>query len=74
MDRKGRRVFCAKFDRKPKWGRRHNITTPISATEDTTWAYDDVHLASRFNSGDEKYFNDEDNATYDEGSFEDDYY
>jgi len=72
MDRKGRRVFCAKFDRKPKWSRRHNITAPISAAEVTTWADDDVHLAARFNSGDEEYFNDEDDATY-EGSFEDDY-
>lgn len=26
QDRKGSRVFCAKFDRNPKWGQRHNVS------------------------------------------------
>lgn len=62
MDRKGRRVFCAKFDRIPKWGHRHNITMPksISATE---FPIDDesIQLVSRFFSGEDgKDSNDED--------------
>lgn len=69
-DRKGYRVFCAKFDRNPKWGHRHGITTPtsISATEVPTWDDDEsIQLVSRFYSGendDEKYFNDENDTTY----------
>lgn len=62
MDRKGRRIFCAKFDRIPKWGHRHNITMPksISATE---FPIDDesIQLVSRFFSGEDgKDSNDED--------------
>ncbi|XP_071564919.1 phospholipase A2-like [Temnothorax nylanderi] len=64
MDRKGRRVFCAKFDRvDPKSGHRHNITTPktISATEVSTWDdEDDEYTLSRFSSKD-----DEDDTIYD---------
>lgn len=34
QDRKGRRIFCAKFDRNPKWRRRHgNVTQSVSTTE-----------------------------------------
>lgn len=77
MDRKGRRVFCAKFDRIPKWGHRHNTTMPqsTSATEFPIKADDEtVQLISRFYSGeDEEDLNDdydgedlnyEDNAIY----------
>lgn len=69
MDRKDRRVFCAKFDRIPKWG-QHNITTPelISATKLSTWDDDEsIQLVSRFYSGEDgKYFNDNGNEDYEE--------
>ncbi|GAB1865748.1 phospholipase A2 [Camponotus japonicus] len=45
MDRKGRRVFCAKFDQNPKWGQRHNVTSPhrsIYVDELLTWPDDEV--------------------------------
>ncbi|KAG5335922.1 PA2 Phospholipase, partial [Acromyrmex charruanus] len=79
MDRKGHRVFCAKFERNPKWGHRHNITTSklIPATELSTWDNDEsIQIASRFYSGkDEEYSNDEDDINYDENyaSIEDNY-
>lgn len=68
MDRKGRRVFCAKFDREPKWGHRHNTTTGSSfTTKVSTWDDDEsIQLVSRFYPKDDrKYFeysNDEDDA------------
>lgn len=77
-DRKGRRVFCAKFDRNPKWGHRY-ITTPASipATKLPTGDDDEsIQLVSRFfPEDDEKYSNDEDDDTYDESytSIEDNY-
>lgn len=69
MDRKGRRVFCAKFDRDPKWGHRHNTATGSSiATKVSTWDDDEsIHLVSRFYSEDDrKYseYSDEDDAIY----------
>lgn len=66
-DRKGRRVFCAKFDRNPKWGHRYSITTPasISDTEVSTWDDESIQLVSRFYSEDDgKYSDDENDAIY----------
>lgn len=79
IDRKGRRVFCAKFNRNLKWDRRHNITTPesIPATELSIWDNDkSIQFASRFYPGkDKEYSNDKDDITYDENYilFEDNY-
>ncbi|KYM96572.1 Phospholipase A2, partial [Cyphomyrmex costatus] len=70
MDRKGRPIFCAKFYRNPKWGHRHNITTPelLPVTEHSTLDNDEsVQFESRFYPGkDKEYYNDEDDITYDE--------
>jgi len=67
MDRKGRRVFCAKFDREPKWGHRYNTTGSSFATKVSTWDDDEsIQVVSRFYPKDDrKYFeysNDEDDA------------
>lgn len=68
-DRKGRRVFCAKFDRYPKWGGRHNITAPksIPAAEPPTGADDGyVQIDPRFQfEDDEEYSNEEDDINFD---------
>ncbi|KMQ92469.1 protocatechuate -dioxygenase subunit beta [Lasius niger] len=62
-DREGRRVFCAKFDQNPKWGRRHNATSPrsIYADELLTWP-DDGAVSQSYFANDRKYFVDEDEA------------
>jgi len=74
-DRKGRRVFCAKFDRNPKWSHRYNMTAPelIPATELPTRDDDEsIQLVSRFYFGDdEKYSNEEDTIHESYPSFED---
>ncbi|XP_011875077.1 PREDICTED: uncharacterized protein LOC105566015 [Vollenhovia emeryi] len=74
MDRKGRRVFCAKFERTVKWNHRHNTTTPesISTPEVSTWNDDEsVRLVSRFGSTDgRKYFNDDNDDNDDDATYE----
>lgn len=70
MDRKGRRVFCAKFDQNPKWGQRHNVTSPhrsIYVDELLTWPDDEVaqYVPQSYLPNDRRYSVDEDDATKD---------
>ncbi|EZA62662.1 hypothetical protein DMN91_007504 [Ooceraea biroi] len=67
-DRNGRRVFCAKFDRNPKWRRGRNITLPTSTSIPELLITNDdesVLLASQSSSDSaSKYFNDDDDIVY----------
>lgn len=67
-DRNGRRVFCAKFDRNPKWRRGRNITLPNSTSAPKLLTTNDdtsTVLASQFSSvNNRKYFNDDDDVIY----------
>lgn len=65
-DRKGRRVFCAKFDQNPKWGERHYATSPRSIYVDELLTWPDDRAAKQqlvsqsYFANDGKYFADED--------------
>lgn len=76
VDRKGRRIFCAKFERNPKWRGRYNVTRSVSTLEHTTStsglepiAWDDDEssqpISRSLSTNDNKYYgNGEDGAAY----------
>lgn len=72
IDRKGRRVFCAKFDQNPTWKHRHNTVT-LPDSDENNWddeLYETMKQPMKqsifdpYSAKDRKYFSNEDDFVY----------